>query len=66
MRAAVERAIRFDAMSHDFAMAVRARRRQQMNRALEAVEGVRRVALQHLEGLVVVIAAHFTLSHHAS
>ena len=66
MCAAVERAVRFDAVPDDLAVAVRARWREEMNRTLEAVEGVRCAALHHLEGLVVVVTADLTLSHRSS
>ena len=64
MCAAVERAVGFDAMADDLAVTMRARRRQQMDRAFETVEGMRRAALHHLERLVVVVTANFALSHH--
>jgi hypothetical protein len=66
MRATVERAVRFDAMSDDLAVTMRACWREQMDGAFEAVEGVRCATLHHFEGLVVVVAANLTLSHRSS
>src|SRR5688500_2147252 len=53
-----------DAVADDAALAVRAGRRQLLDRALEAVEGVR-VAVGHLhrEGFLVAVTADFTSSH---
>src|SRR5262249_12013894 len=61
--AAGEGAARFDAVTDDRAAAVRALRRQAVNRALEAVEDVRFPRDFHLEGLVVVVSADFTDGH---
>ena len=53
----------FETMTDDPAFTVRARRREGMNRALEAVKDVRASRSHDLEGLVVVVSAHFTDSH---
>jgi hypothetical protein len=45
------------------AAAVVARRRQRVNRTLEAVEGVGRAAQRYLKGLVVVVTTNFTGFH---
>ena len=60
---AVERAPGFDTMSDDSTLAVRAGRRQCMNRALETVEHVRFSGVNHFKGLVVVVSADFALGH---
>src|SRR6185437_3974615 len=61
--AAVERAFALDAVSDDFAAAVRARGRKRVNRALERVEGVGFTLHGHGERFVVVVPAHFTFCH---
>ena len=63
VRAAVGLSVRLDAVADDAALAVRARRSEYMDRALEAVEGMLLSALGDQEGLVVVVAADLTLSH---
>src|SRR5688572_6923945 len=63
MRAAVERAGVLAAVADDAAAAVRAGRRQRMDGALEAVEGVGALAHHHLECLVVVVAAGVAAGH---
>jgi hypothetical protein len=55
--------VRFDAMSDDPAVAMRANRRQRVDRALEAVEGVMLPANDYFERLVILILANFTCSH---
>ena len=60
---AVERAPGLDTMSDDSALAVRAGRRQCMNRALETVEHVRFSGVNHFKGFVVVVSADFALGH---
>ena len=60
---AVERALGLDAMSDDSALAVRAGRRQCVNRALETVEDVGFSGVNHLKRLVVVVSADFALGH---
>ena len=54
---AIERALGFDTMADDAALAVRARRRERMNRALETIENVRFSSVNHFKGLVVIVAA---------
>jgi hypothetical protein len=61
--ATVERAPRFNTMPDDSAVAVRARWRERMNGALEAVENVRLPGVNDLEGLVVVVSADLALTH---
>src|SRR5688500_13411538 len=62
--AAERLAVRFDAVADDAALAVRARRRELLDGALEAVERVG-VATGHLhrEGLFVAVAADFARTH---
>jgi hypothetical protein len=60
---AVERALGLDTMSDDSALAVRAGRRQCVNRALETVEDVRFSGVNHFKGLVVVVSADFAYGH---
>src|SRR5690349_15678842 len=62
-RAAEHLAGRLDAVPDHLAPAVLAQRSQPMNRALEAVEDVVVAAVDDLEGLVVLVAAHLTLWH---
>jgi hypothetical protein len=62
--AAVKRAVRLDAVPDHLDAAVLADRGERMNRTLETVEGVRApVGHAHLESLIVLISAHFTLGH---
>jgi hypothetical protein len=63
MSTAVERALGFDAMADDSALAVRARRRQCVDRALETVENVGLSGVNHFKGLIVVVSADFALGH---
>src|SRR5918994_1220805 len=60
---AVHRAVRLDSVADDADAAVAALRRHGVDRALEAVEGVRLTAPRHLERLVVLVAADLALSH---
>ena len=62
MRPAVEAVGCLNAVADDPAAALLAGRRQRMDRALEAVKDVSSVAAQQLEGLVVVVAAHFAFA----
>jgi hypothetical protein len=55
--------VRFDAMSDDPAVAMRANRRQRVDRALEAIEGVMLSGNDYFEGLVIFVLANFTCSH---
>src|SRR4051812_49628960 len=57
MGAAVEGAVGLDAVADDLAPAVRADRRELVDRALEAVEGVAVARRDHLERQGVVISA---------
>jgi hypothetical protein len=62
--AAEDPAVRLDAVADDLATAVAARRRERVDRALEAVEGVRgTVGGGHLKRLVVLVSAHLTGRH---
>jgi hypothetical protein len=63
MRAAINLALRFQAVSHDPALAMRALRGQGVDRALETVEGHRAATLRHAERLVVVVTANITARH---
>jgi hypothetical protein len=53
----------FNAMSNDAAVAMRARRRQRVYRALEAVEGVVLSRNHYVESLVIFVFANFASSH---
>src|SRR5690606_16381102 len=64
--AAVEGVLPLDSVADYPAATVRAYRRQLVNRTLEGVEGVGRTRRDHLEGQVIVVAAHFTLRHGTS
>jgi hypothetical protein len=64
--AAIKGALRFDAMADDPALAVRTRRRERMNGALEAIENVRLPGVNDFEGLVVIVPADLALGHGAS
>jgi hypothetical protein len=55
--------VRFDAVSDYPAVAVRANRRQRVDRALEAIEGVVLAGNDHFKRLVIVIPANFAFSH---
>src|SRR5205814_1896217 len=63
MNAAENLSIRFNAVSDDPAVAVGANRRQCMDRALEAIEGVMLPANDHFKRFVVFIFANFAYSH---
>jgi hypothetical protein len=63
MSATIEGVIGLDAMADDLASAVAAYRRQAVDRAFETVEDVSCAACDHLERQVVVVSAHFALSH---
>src|SRR5215217_5674353 len=58
VRAAIEGVVRLDAVTEDLAAAVGTDRRQLVNRAFEAVEGVRDAGRHDLERHVVVVAAY--------
>jgi len=53
----------FNAVSDDSAMAVRANRRQRVDRALEAVERVMLAGNDHFKRLVIFVFANFACSH---
>jgi hypothetical protein len=61
--AAEDLSVCFDAVSDDSAVAVRANRRQRVDCALEAVEGVMLTANDYFERLVIFILANFACSH---
>ena len=63
MDAAINAAVLLHAVSDDFAAAVRADRRQSVDRALKAVERVMLSAHHHLEGLVILVFANFACRH---
>jgi hypothetical protein len=53
----------FDTVPDDSAVAVRADRRQRVNRALEAIKGVMLASYDHFERLVIFILTNFACSH---
>jgi hypothetical protein len=55
--------IRFNAVSDNAAVAMRAYRRQRVYRALEAVEGVVLPCNDDVERLVIFISTNFAFSH---
>jgi hypothetical protein len=61
--AAEDLSVRFNAVSDYPAVAVRANRRQRVDCALEAIEGVMFPANDYLKGLVVFVLANFACSH---
>lgn len=63
MLAAEEGALLLEAVTDDTDAAMRAGRRQRMDRAFEAVEGVGLAALDHLKRLVVIVPAGFADCH---
>src|SRR5262245_9083343 len=63
VRAAIHRAGLLEPVANDGAAAVRADRRERMDRAFEAVERVTFSGDRHLEGFVVVVSAGFASSH---
>ena len=63
VRAAVDLSVGFNAVPDNPAVAVRANRRQRMDRALEAVEGVTFSTKDYLKRLVIFIFANFACSH---
>ena len=50
-------------MTDNFAAAMGAARSERVNRTFKTVEYMRAIAHSHLEALVVLVSAHFTLSH---
>ena len=63
MDATEDLSVGFYAVTDDPAVAVRANRRQRVDRALEAVKGMVRAGHDYLKRLVVFIFANFTCSH---
>ena len=63
MDAAEDFASLLHAVTDDPALAVRANRRQRVDRALEAIEGVVLASDNHLKGLVIFIFTNFACSH---
>ncbi len=63
MDAAKDLSIGFHAVAHDPAVAVRANRRQRVDCALEAIEGVMLAGDDHFKRLVIFIFANFAFSH---
>ena len=61
--AAEDLSVRFDAVTDDAAVAVRANRRQRVNCALETVEGVTLTAHDDFERLVIFVFANFARRH---
>src|SRR5213593_16568 len=55
--------VRFDAVADDTAVAVGANRRQRMDCALEAVEGVTLSSHEHFKRLVIFVLANFACRH---
>jgi hypothetical protein len=55
--------VRFDAMADDTAVAVGANRRQRVNCALEAIEGVTFPTHDHFKDLVIIVLANFACRH---
>ncbi len=63
MDAAEDLSIGFHAVADHPAVAVRANRRQRVDRAFEAIEGVMLPANDHFKRLVIFILANFACSH---
>ena len=63
MGAAIHNAARFDPVPDDAALAMRAFRREHVNRAFEAVEGVFLPVPPNCEGFVVIVPAHIAFGH---
>src|SRR5262245_43305186 len=63
MHAAIDRAFMLDAVSDDAAAAMRAHRRQHMDRTFEAVENEGAAAHLDFEALVVIVAALLASRH---
>jgi hypothetical protein len=55
--------ISFHAMPNDSAAAVRANRRETLDRALEAVENMTFSANDNFKGLVIIVSADFACGH---
>ncbi len=63
MNAAEDLRVGFDTVSDNPAITMRANRRQCVDRAFEAVEGVVLAANDYFKRLVIFIFANFTCSH---
>ena len=63
MNTAINAAVLLNSVSDNFASAVRTMRRQGVDRALEAVEGVMLTFDHNLKRLVVFVLANFACSH---
>ncbi len=63
MNAAIDLCVGFHAMPDDPAVAVRANRRQCVDRAFEAIECVMLSGYDHFKRLVIFIFANFACSH---
>jgi hypothetical protein len=63
MDAAKDLSVGFDAMAYYPAMAVRANRRERVDCALEAIEGVVLAGNDYFKRLVIFIFANFACSH---
>jgi hypothetical protein len=63
MNAAIDLPIGFHTVPHDPAVAVRADRRQRVDRAFEAIECVMFSGYDHFKRLVIFILANFACSH---
>jgi hypothetical protein len=61
--AAKDLSIGFHAVAHHPAVAVRANRRERVDCALEAIEGVTLAGNDYLKCLVIFIFANFAFSH---
>ena len=55
--------VRLDAVADDTAITVRANRRQRVNCALEAIEGVALSAHDDFKRLVIIVLADFAFRH---
>src|SRR6185312_13456053 len=66
IRAAEEIALGFNAVADDFAAAMRAFRRQRVNRAFKTVEIVRSAVPDDFQRLVVIVSTNFTAHMHHS
>ena len=63
MDAAKDLSVGFHTVSHDSAVAVRADRRQCVDRTFEAIERVMLTGYDHFKRLIIFILANFTCSH---
>ncbi len=66
MDAAKDATLRLHAVADNAAATMIARRRQGMNGAFKAIEGVRLAVHHHLKTLVILIAANVAYSHRFS